>query len=301
MTQTLPLFESIPSHDTNQAEENDKKHIPQNSLYPGELEKELEVKKRKIKPEIKNLINKIKVPKDIDKELKSFSYLSSHDLQEPLRKIQTFSSRILEKEQQNLSEQGKDYFDRMQKAAHRMQTLIEDLSAYAKLDSTEKIFQRMDLNIVLDQVKNDLKQTIDKKKATIDSNQLCEANIIPFQFRQLLKNILDNALKFSDAEKQLRITIKAQILNQVKPNIKKAGPKKNYCHINITDNGIGFEPHFSERIFEVFQCLHGKEKYDGTGIGLAVCKKIVENHKGIINATGELNKGASFDIYIPAD
>ena len=234
-----------------------------------------------------------------NKELLAFTYISSHDLQEPLRKIQTFVSIILEKESKNLSDKGKYHFQRMQLAAGRMQQLIDDLLAFSRISTTELKFEKTDLNKILDEVKADLKDTIQEKNATIETTELCDANIIAFQFRQLLYNLLSNALKFSQPAIPSHITIKSRIAKGRELNNNKLSTERNYCHITIKDNGIGFEPHFSDRIFEVFQKLHGKEVYAGTGIGLAIVKKIVENHNGIIIATSELNQGARFDIYLP--
>ena len=232
-----------------------------------------------------------------NKELLAFTYISSHDLQEPLRKIQTFVSIILDNEK--LSENGKYNFERIQFSAGRMQLLIDDLLAFSRIATTELKFEKTELSIILEEVKEDLKDTILEKNATIEALELCAANIIPFQFRQLMYNLISNSIKFSQPEIPLITTIKSSIVKGSKLNIEKISPEKNYCHIIITDNGIGFEPHFSERIFGVFQKLHGKDIYAGTGIGLAIVKKIVENHNGIITATGELNHGATFDIYIP--
>lgn len=235
-----------------------------------------------------------------NKELLAFTYISSHDLQEPLRKIQTFVTIILENENKNLSEKGKYNFKRMQLAASRMQQLIDDLLAFSRINTTDHQFEYTDLNQIIEEAKNELRDTIQEKKARIDVTEICPVNIIPFQFRQLMYNLLSNALKFSHPDRPSHIMIKSSI---VKGNILSTlnlSPDKTYCHITVEDNGIGFEPHFSERIFGVFQKLHSKEVYEGTGIGLAIVKKIVENHNGIIVATGELNKGAKFDIYIPA-
>jgi len=233
-----------------------------------------------------------------NKELLAFTYISSHDLQEPLRKIQTFVSIILETE--NLSESGKYNFQRMQLAAGRMQLLIDDLLAFSRIATTELVFEKSELNVIIDEVRADLKDTILEKLATIDATEIGTANIIAFQFRQLMYNLISNALKFSNPEIPAHIIINSNITKGSKLHNKKLSPEKNYCHITVKDNGIGFEPQFSERIFEVFQKLHGKEVYAGTGIGLAIVKKIVENHNGLITATSELNKGAQFDIYIPA-
>jgi signal transduction histidine kinase len=235
-----------------------------------------------------------------NKELLAFTYISSHDLQEPLRKIQTFVTIILENENKNLSDNGKYNFQRMQLAAKRMQQLIDDLLAFSRINTTDHKFEKTELNIIVEEVKTELKETIQEKHATIETTELCSANIIIFQFRQLMYNLISNALKFSNPDIPSHITIKSRIVKGSNLHIEKLSPEKKYCHITIKDNGIGFEPHFSERIFEVFQKLHGKDIYGGTGIGLAIVKKIVENHNGIIIATSELDKGAQFDIYIPA-
>ena len=253
-----------------------------------------------------------------NKELLAFTYISSHDLQEPLRKIQTFVTIILESDGKNLSDKGKYNFKRMQLAAGRMQQLIDDLLAFSRISTTDHKFENTDLTIIIEEVKNDLRDTIQEKKATIEVGEICPVNIIAFQFRQLLYNLISNALKFSNPKIPSHIIINSSIFkgstinNTRQPSIPASDKKdqtvqeifsaeKNYCHISIKDNGIGFEPQFSERIFGVFQKLHSKEVYEGTGIGLAIVKKIVENHKGFITATGELNKGSTFDIYLPVD
>ncbi|MFC3813210.1 sensor histidine kinase [Lacihabitans lacunae] len=232
-----------------------------------------------------------------NKELLAFTYISSHDLQEPLRKIQTFVSIILDKEV--LTESGQNYFQRMQLAASRMQQLINDLLEFSRISTTELNFEKIDLNVIVEEVKADLKDTISDKKANLEVRELCSVNIIAFQFRQLMYNLISNALKFSKPDLSSHIQISSRTISGSKLMSESFSPEKKYCHITVKDNGIGFEPHFNERIFEVFQKLHGKEVYAGTGIGLAIVKKIVDNHSGIITATSELNNGAQFDIYIP--
>ena len=234
-----------------------------------------------------------------NKELQLFLNISSHDLQEPLRKIQMAASRIETSDYLALSEKGRVHFVKMQEAALSMQTLIEDLLTYARTNSDERKFENIDLGIIIDEVLDELKDTIEERNAVIEVIEICEANVIHFQFRQLLHNIISNALKFSIPGKPPHIRISADLkpgnacLNdQLKQDME-------YCHIRIADNGIGFEPIYREKIFEVFQRLYGRETYKGTGIGLAIAKRIVENHDGCITATGELNKGATFDIYIP--
>ena len=235
----------------------------------------------------------------INKELLAFTYISSHDLQEPLRKIQTFAGIILRNESDNLSESGKNNFQRIQSIAGRMQQLIDDLLAFSRVNTSELLFQKTALSLIVDDVKTELKDTIYEKNATIEVTDLCTANIIAFQFRQLMYNLISNALKFSKPDVPPHIVVKSTIEESNNLNIDTLLPNQNYCHLTIKDNGIGFEQHFSERIFDVFQKLHSKEVYEGTGIGLAIVKKIVGNHNGIVTAKGELNKGAQFDIYIP--
>jgi len=234
----------------------------------------------------------------MNKELEAFTYISSHDLQEPLRKIQTFASHIMEKEEKNLSETGKYNFQRMQQAAFRMQTLIIDLLNFSRLVNSEEKLEMTDLQQLFEEVKAEFKETMEAKDVTILVAGLCEIKIIPFQFRQLLQNLLSNSLKFSKPGIPLLIRVESQIAEGISLS-EKLMPDNKYCHILFADNGIGFEADFSEKIFEVFQRLHRKDEYPGTGIGLAIVKKIVENHKGFITADSQPGEGARFDIYIP--
>ncbi len=236
-----------------------------------------------------------------NKELQLFLNMSSHDLQEPLRKIQMSASRIGDADFNNLTPKGKDHFIKMQEAAKSMQVLIDDLLTYSRTNSEERIFEFMDLSILIKDVLGELKEAIDEKGAIVEITDHCEANIIPFQFRQLIFNMLSNALKFSIPGKPPHILISSCVKKGIDCNFEKLLPDQEYCHITIKDNGIGFEPEYSEKIFDVFQRLNGKEVYKGTGIGLAIVKRIVENHNGIIIATSQLNQGATFDIYIPTN
>ena len=235
-----------------------------------------------------------------NQDLAEFTYVASHDLQEPLRKIQTFSNLILRKEYQSLSENGRDYFQRMQRTAERMQMLIEDLLSYSRTNTTELVFEHRSLGPLVEEIKDDFKEVIQEKRAVVDTSDLCEANIIPFQFRQMISNLLGNALKFTRADVTPHIVISGSIEAGRTLLHEKLALDRQYCHIAVVDNGIGFDAQFNERIFLLFQKLHGQNEYQGTGIGLAIVKKIVENHQGIIMASGELGKGTRFDIYIPA-
>lgn len=262
--------------------------------FTHELEKQVAERTKELEQ------NNIDLEK-MNKELQSFAYISSHDLQEPLRKIQTFATQIIERESENLSEIGKDKFQRMQNAAQRMQTLINDLLSYSRTNTAERVFEKIDLGEIIDDVKEDLKEELEQKHGAVEIDETCEIDIIPFQFRQLIYNLVSNSLKFTkpDVAPVIKITCIIQKGENIDNEI--VSPEKKYCHISISDNGIGFDQQYNTKIFEVFQRLHGREQYNGTGIGLAIVKKIVENHNGIITAKGEKDKGATFDIYLPTE
>lgn len=196
-----------------------------------------------------------KMEEDIIKqneELEKFVYISSHDLQEPLHKIQIFAT-LLERESHNLSDKGKPYFRKMQEAAKRMQTLIQDLLVYSHYKNTTHKFEKTDLNVIIEEVKSELKDAIQEKRAIIETAELCSANIVPFLFHQLLRHLIGNAIKFSQPKLPPHIVIKSRIVNGSELNSEGLSHMKKYCHISVADNGIGFEPHHKDRVFEVFQ------------------------------------------------
>jgi PAS domain S-box-containing protein len=256
-------------------------------------ERTLDLSQAKSKLEQKNLDLQ-----NMNKELESFAYISSHDLQEPLRKIQTFASRIMGSDFERLSDNGKLYFERIQNAGLRMQTLIDDLLSYSRTNTEERKFEHVNLQKIIDDITEEIYEDIEVYHATIETQDLCKVTIIPFQFRQIMHNLIGNALKFSRPEKAPHILIACEVDYGNRFSDRLQADKK-YCHISVSDNGIGFDSSYGDRIFEVFQRLHSRDKYNGTGIGLAIVKKIIENHNGIITAKGELGKGATFDIYIP--
>ena len=180
-----------------------------------------------------------------------------------------------------------------------MQQLIEDLLAFSRIGTGSGEVENISLREVIDEVKMEMKEVIDAKSAVVETGELCDARIIKFQFHQLIQNLLSNSLKFAAPGRPPVITIQSSVKENGQQFPKNQFLNKNYCHIIFADNGIGFEPEFSEQIFDIFQRLHSKEEYPGTGIGLAIAKKIVENHRGVITATSELNKGTRFDIYLP--
>ncbi|CAN5408117.1 hypothetical protein BH23BAC3_BH23BAC3_26990 [soil metagenome] len=283
---------------TEQVKERKKRREIQ-ELHTKELEEKIEERTTELNSSIEELKETNDELINLNKELEAFTYISSHDLQEPLRKIQIFADRILEKENQNLSEMGKTYFTRMQSSAQRMQKLIDDLLAFSRLNTSERKFKKVNLDTIVQEVIANLNESIKEKRATIDVGEMCEADVIVFQFRQLMVNLLNNALKFTKPGVHPHVKIKCHILKGNKLKENDLLPDKNYCHISVSDNGIGFEEEYSEKIFEVFQKLHDKDEYPGTGIGLATVKKIVTLHHGVITVKSALNKGTTFNIYIP--
>lgn len=233
-------------------------------------------------------------------ELNAFNHVASHDLQEPLRKIQTLISRIVEKDSSTLSEKAKEYFERTQVAANRMQTLINDLLQFSRANRVDKVMVSTDLNLLLENSIQELGILIEENGAVIQYPSLLILEVIPFQIQQLFTNLIGNALKYRRTDVKTVIKIETSIIPGKELTYPFANTEKNYCLITIADNGIGFEQQYAETIFTLFQRLHHNTDYSGTGIGLAICKKIVENHKGFIAAQGTPGEGTIFSIYLPA-
>ncbi len=234
-----------------------------------------------------------------NKELQAFNYVASHDLQEPLRKIQTFISRLIDKEMNSISESGQQYLQKIQDSSERMRLLIDDLLQFSRTNKSEKATELTCLNELLENSKLELTQIIEEKNAVITSETLPKLNVIPFQIQQLFTNLINNSLKYSKENDPPVIDIKvSEIRAADEPEIPMDDLTKFY-KIVFSDNGIGFDPQYSKKIFVLFNRLHNKDEYSGTGIGLAICKKIVDNHYGFIFAKGEPNVGATFSIYLP--
>jgi two-component system, LuxR family, sensor kinase FixL len=233
-------------------------------------------------------------------ELQSFAYAASHDLQEPLRKIISFGDRLSMNYQKILGETGADYITRMQNAALRMQQLIDNLLTYTRLSYQPPDLEEIDVNIIITDVLADMEDLIQETGALIDVDELPKLPVNPIQMRQLFQNLISNALKFRKTDVTPHITIRSQIATG--SEIKEPNDfhhRKKFCRISISDNGIGFESKYAEKIFFIFQRLHGQQEYRGTGIGLAICKKIAEAHNGLISATSEFGKGATFTVTLP--
>jgi PAS domain S-box-containing protein len=224
-----------------------------------------------------------------NRELESFAYVASHDLQEPLRKIQTFGERLKATSADTLGHRGLEYLDRMTAAATRMRGLINDLLSYAKVASEAKPFTRVDLGALAREVLGDLETAIERTGATLTLGELPVLDADPVQLSQLLQNLLSNALKFRREGVAPAISVEATV-----------EAESNRCELRVRDNGIGFDEKYTNRIFDVFQRLHGRDgRYEGSGIGLAICRKIVERHGGSIGARSSPGTGATFLVTLP--
>ncbi|RTY73117.1 hypothetical protein EKL97_06450 [Flavobacterium sp. LS1P28] len=237
--------------------------------------------------------------KYINTELEAFNDIVSHDLQEPLRKIQMFISRLEEKELDLISRQGKEYFSKVRVAANRMQTLLIDLVNYSRTIKGDKVFVTTDLNVVLGEILQDLSSNIEEKKAEIQIGKLPTITAIPFQIKQLFINLISNSLKYSKEDTAPEISITSKNITDKEVREYKISNKDEYYKIVVTDNGIGFKQEYAEKIFLLFKRLETDSKYSGTGLGLAICSRIVDNHNGFIQVKGKPNVGAKFYIFIP--
>ncbi|RZJ31421.1 MAG: hypothetical protein EOO48_02165 [Flavobacterium sp.] len=236
---------------------------------------------------------------NMNDELLSFNYVASHDLQEPLRKIQAFSNRIIDSDN-TLSEKTADHLSRINAAALRMQSLLEALISYSRASNADADFILTDLNKTLDEVKADLHEMLAEKQVEIVNDGMPELKVIPMQVHQLFQNVIANSVKYAKPGIPLKINIKTDKINASQNKKLLHLPYQNYWQISFADNGIGFEPIYEDKIFELFQRLHGKNEFGGTGIGLAICRKIAQNHNGYITAEGRPDNGATFFIYFPA-
>jgi PAS domain S-box-containing protein len=233
----------------------------------------------------------------LNEEISSFTYVASHDLKEPLRKIQIFASRI--EELPEIPEKGKDYLHKVRQSAFRMQNLIEALLSYSQISNDSNETESVDLNEVLNTVLTDLEIPVSEKEARIEVSTLPKIRGVSFQLYQLFLNLLTNALKFSKPGVQPLINISSRLIKGPDLPGELATDNNHYHMITVTDNGIGFEQEYAGKIFGAFQRLHTKNTFSGTGIGLAIVKKVIENHNGIVVAEGQPNVGASFYLYLP--
>ncbi|MBI5042542.1 MAG: PAS domain S-box protein [Nitrospirae bacterium] len=231
-----------------------------------------------------------------NKELEQFAYIASHDLQEPLRKIKAFGERLKAKISNALDAQNRDYLERMQNAAERMEGLINGLLTFSRVTTSAQLFVSVDLKKVVQDVISDLEVRLEQTHGCIEADTLPVIDADPLQMRQLFQNLLSNALKFHKKNEPPLVKVYSSLL---KGMADKALSNNEFCQIIVEDNGIGFDEKYLDRIFGVFQRLHSRSEYEGTGIGLAVCRKIVERHGGTITAKSSVGQGAMFIVGLP--
>lgn len=229
-----------------------------------------------------------------NRDLQDFAVIISHDLQVPLRKISTFGERLEEMCADSLSEQARDYLKRMRQTSARMKSLIDDLLAWCRLGGQEQSLKKVNLTQIARAALNDLELVMHETGGTVELANLPIIEADATQMRQLLQNLIDNALKFHRKDEAPQVEIAAELLRQPGPN-----GSEEWCRLTVTDHGIGFEMHNAERIFGVFERLHGRNEYVGPGMGLAICRKIVEHHGGHISAEGKPGSGAVFTVMLP--
>ncbi|WP_289041961.1 ATP-binding protein [uncultured Zobellia sp.] len=234
-----------------------------------------------------------------DVELATYDFISSHDLQEPLRKIQILTSTLEKKEEKNLSEKGKKYFKSIKKAATRMRNILNDLLTYSETEFKPKSFKELDLNVLVNRAKTRLSTQLEESNAIINTNDLCTLNIVPIQMEQLFYNLFANSLSFKSDKRPLLIEVGSKQGLGQSFGVQGLEEAKMYCEITVKDNGMGFEQQYSEKIFDIFQRLKSKENDKSTGIGLSIVRRIVENHNGKIIAIGKPDHFAIFKIYLP--
>lgn len=260
-------------------------------------------KLKKDEQRLKEYTNKLQ---QSNRELEDFAYVASHDLQEPLRKIQAFGDRLHKKYSESLSDEGREYIRRMGEAASRMQRLINDLLTFSRITTKAKPFETVDVKKITNEVISDLEVRIEETKGNVEIGELPKVDADPVQIRQLMQNLIGNALKFSQPGQSPKIKVYSQSFSDKSAsfimdgqNIETKSSADTMCQIIVQDNGIGFDEKYLDRIFTVFQRLHGRTEYEGSGVGLAVCRKIVERHRGTITAESKEGQGSTFLITLP--
>jgi light-regulated signal transduction histidine kinase (bacteriophytochrome) len=264
---------------------------------------EIEIKERKaseekVKQLNRQLLENIASLESANKDLDRFAFMASHDLQEPLRKIRMFSDRLSLKYKEVLDEDGKTNIYRIQKAAERMQTLITDILTFSKISVDKPSFIDSDLNTLMSEILTEMDEELREKKAKVLVDKLPSLHVNPSLMKPLFHNLIGNALKYSKKDVEPLIKITSDIAVNLNGKTNK-DPHHKYCRIFIEDNGIGFDQKYAEEIFGMFKRLHHNTEFQGTGIGLALCKKIVEQHRGFISARSKVNEGSTFIVSLP--
>lgn len=246
----------------------------------------------------RQLIENIARLESANKELDYFAFMASHDLQAPLRKIRVFSDRLALKLEDNMDDDTKNYLTRMQNTCERMQQLINDILAFSRISADNNSFINTDLNVLMQEVLDEMEIPINEKQAAITIEKLPLLSVNPVLLKPLFLNLLSNALKFSKKEIAPVIKIHAE-MSATLPDGPTKKTENKYCRIYIEDNGIGFDQQHASQIFDMFRRLHPAVEYEGTGIGLAICKRIAEKHKGFIYAKSKVGEGSTFIVSIP--
>lgn len=287
---------SMQKRELKQVEEALRREIEMRKKSQQEVEQINSLLEFKVEERTRDLLQLNKDLENRNAELAQYAYLASHDLQEPLRKIITFIKIIEEKYLKDIPE-AKTEMSKVITSSERMRNLINALLSYSKLSSVS-LFGLVNLNDVVKDAMADLEITIKEKQAAINANQLPELEAIPGQMRQMFQNLLSNALKFSKTNVRPVINIFCEGINELS---LEAAPDKagKYVRIDVSDNGIGLDESYIDKIFVIFQRLHGKTEYEGTGIGLAIVKKIIEKHNGLIGVKSKEGEGATFTIVLP--
>ena len=234
-----------------------------------------------------------------NEELEQFAYVASHDLQEPIRKIATYSNKLLTRSQEHFSEETRTYLERINKSTARMYELINGLLHYSRIARGNNHFVHVDLREVITSVLGDFDLKIQQKRAVVQYDQLPKVEAVAIQMRQLFSNLISNSLKFSKKEIPPVIQIASSALTDEQKDFYKLKRTVDYVNVFYLDNGIGFEQAYAEKVFELFQRLHGRNEYEGSGIGLSICRKIVSNHGGLIFAFSQPGKGVTFQVILP--
>ncbi|MCF0062355.1 PAS domain-containing protein [Dyadobacter chenwenxiniae] len=262
-------------------------------LLVDELEQRVQKRTEELHQANQELVNS-------NSNLQQFAYAASHDMQEPLRKIQSFSSRLQTVYSESFDENGVFMLNRIQDASKRMSSMIDDLLAYSRLTTHDSAFEAVDLNKIVSAVIADLEVSIEEQKSEIRVAQLPVVWGNPSQLTQLVQNLLSNAIKYKKQDIPSEIEIRADDLTETeKADLPRLSPGHRYIKFEVSDNGIGFDEKYLGRIFQMFQRLHGRGEFSGSGIGLALCKKVVQNHHGHITAQSEPDRGATFMVYLP--
>jgi signal transduction histidine kinase len=265
---------------------------------------ENEIKERKISEEKVKMLNhrlleNISNLESANRDLDRFAFMASHDLQEPLRKIRVFSDRLFHKFQSVLDDDGKNNLTRIQHAAERMQALITDILTFSKISAERMVFTDCNLRTLIEEILTDVDEEVKQKNASIEVDDLYTIQGNPGLIRPLFYNLINNALKYSKKDVSPVIKIRSELSIAVNGRNNNQEIPNRYCRIYIEDNGIGFDQKYAEEIFGMFKRLHRHAEFEGTGIGLALCKKIVEQHNGYISARSRINEGSTFIISLP--